>query len=186
MSPEFHLHFFNLYDLSSWWVIEARWLADTCRWLLSCDLWHHFLSTTGWGLLFITSFCLSLPFLALFCFIFLLLFGSSFVSYAYFLDFPDDFCMLLLLSVSTVTARVSSRRSPDHGKLCTHGIIFEWPLPPPHAPKQKIKCTQTKDSLAAGSLTDWWTEPDWLILWLIGEVVNETIRRLAIYRMALQ
>lgn len=74
----------------------------------------------GW-LLFITSFC--------FCFFFVVffLFGSSFLSYICFLYFPDDFCMLLLLllSVSTVTARVPSRRFPGNGKLCTHGIIFE-------------------------------------------------------------
>lgn len=42
-----------------------------------------------------------------------------------------------------------------------------------------------KDSFTEGSLIDWLTEPDWLILWLIGEVVNETITRLAIDRMAL-
>lgn len=45
--------------------------------------------------------------------------------YIYFLYFPDDFCMLLLLSVSTVTARVSLRRFPSNGKLCIHGITFE-------------------------------------------------------------
>lgn len=100
----------------------------------------------------------------MFTFFFFGFFGSSFLSYIYFLYFPDDFCMLLLLSVSTVTARVSSRRFPANGKLCTHGIIFEWPLPPTPSVQMKLKRinndapnTQMKDSsyLREAWLVDW-------------------------------
>lgn len=103
-----------------------------------------------------------------FCFFFFVFFFfflvHHFLSYIYFLYFPDDFCMLLLLSVSTVTARVSSRRFPGNGKLCTHGIIFEWPPLPPHPIRpDKIKCTQhTNEGLLDWRGLDWLTERIWL------------------------
>lgn len=106
--------------------VELKRLSLIVRRLSTCDLSHDFVSTTGGRVVggrgaggFIT-----LLFFMFFCFP---SFGSSFLSYICFLYFPDDFCMLLLLllSVSTVTARVPSRRFPGNGKLCTHGIIFE-------------------------------------------------------------
>lgn len=106
--------------------------------------------------------CFSLP-----RFVYVFFFGSSFLSYICFLYFPDDFCMLLLLlllSVSTVTARVSSRRFPGNGKLCTHGIIFEWPLPPPPSDQSWNKMHPTPK---------WRTpllEGAWLIDWLIDRI----------------
>lgn len=77
--------------------------------------------------------------------------------------------LLLLLSVSTVTARVPSRRFPGNGKLCTHGIIFEWPPPPlppstPHRTKVEIKCTQHPNEGPPPPLEGAF---DWLIDWLI-------------------
>lgn len=143
--------------------------------------------------------CFSLPRFVYVFFVLFIYFGSSFLSYICFLYFPDDFCMLLLLlSVSTVTARVPSRRFPGNGKLCTHGIIFEWPPPPlppstPHRTKVEIKCTQHPNEGPPPPLEGAF---DWLIDWLIdrtrlanpliGEVANETIMRLASDRMALK
>lgn len=84
------------------------------------------LCTSGWGwLLFITS-------LVVFVLVNFLL---------YFLYFP---LMISVLSVSTVTARVSSHRFPSNGKLCTHGIIFEWPPTPLPPNKDKVHPIHTQ------------------------------------------
>lgn len=116
------------------------------------------LCTSGWGwLLFITS-------LVVFVLVNFLL---------YFLYFPL-MISVLLLSVSTVTARVSSHRFPSNGKLCTHGIIFEWPPPPPIR-QIKIKCTlhTKKYDKCPWPGRVWSKGSDWLILWLIVELANK-------------